>query len=742
MASKRGGGGVVAAVSLTMAVAFVAIALFVLYESVGVACRYAESSSELYASELALELPDTLPHANGMDAVCFAASGEVTKTTTAEVSAGDNVFEHYPVLADLRDQLDADNTGTLRVWTGLGAPLPHEQVLFEVRYVRGASTYVLIINPAKEAFDEMRSRDTVIMLALVVVMLLLLMLVMGIVRWYRKRLIRVATTDELTGLANRRAFASSYEELVEDGTMGEATLALIDVDRFKQINDGFGHASGDLALAAVAAEVREMVGPSGLAGRWGGDEFIGVVRRDPKEATERIEDMVRRVAALEFDEVSDMRVSVSVGSAEVDAGVELQQVVERADDALYVSKEGGRGFLTVYVPGVTPHMTGDKATPVPAQVRPQTIARPMTIAREQEGPNSPQTTTRRARVLDTFVHGLLEAVYRMVPFVAGGGILIALAFLIDGASVNLGSLSAMQRASFGSITPLAGGLKDVGSSAFNFMLPIFAAFFAQQLAGDEAFMAGFAGGYLASQGSSGFLGAIFSALVTALIVRLMRGVINDTAPIVRRVAPVLIYPVFSLLMMYLLMRFVIDPAASAFDAWLTSLLNALEGGSRAVLGGVCGAMMATDLGGPINKAAYHFGTAAIEAGNPDIMASVMVGGMVPPCGIALCMLLFRNRFGEVERDQGAATLFMGLSFITEGAIPFAITDLARVIPACMAGSAVAGTLSEVFGCTLMAPHGGIFVLPVVGSPQLYVVALLAGSLVTAIVLGLLKRAKA
>ncbi|MEE0028406.1 MAG: fructose-specific PTS transporter subunit EIIC, partial [Atopobiaceae bacterium] len=207
----------------------------------------------------------------------------------------------------------------------------------------------------------------------------------------------------------------------------------------------------------------------------------------------------------------------------------------------------------------------------------------------------------------------------------------------------------------------------------------------------------------------------------------------------QRVAPVLLYPVFSLLIMYLLMTFVIDPAASAFDALLTAGLVALEARGHTVLGAVCGAMMATDMGGPINKAAYHFGTAAIASGSPDIMAAVMVGGMVPPCGIALCTLLFGNRFSAEERDQGLATFFMGVSFITEGALPFVLSDPVRVIVSCMAGSAVAGALSVVLGCTLMAPHGGVFVFPVVENPVSYICALALGSLVCAVSLGLLKR---
>lgn len=370
------------------------------------------------------------------------------------------------------------------------------------------------------------------------------------------------------------------------------------------------------------------------------------------------------------------------------------------------------------------------------------VSRSAKETKEHESHEQSLRLTQRPQArhyVNLVIKSLLEAVHHMVPFVAAGGILIAIAFLIDGTSVDLSALPPEERAAFGSITPLAAGLSDVGSAAFNFMLPIFAAFFARGLGGPEAFMAGFAGGYLASQGSSGFLGAILAAVIAGVVCNLMRGFIAETSRQIQRIAPVLLYPLFSLLVMYLLLRFAVGPIAIAFEACLTSILNNLAQGNRTVLGGVLGAMMATDLGGPINKTAYHFGTASILIGEPDIMAAVMLGGMVPPCGIALSMLLFRNRFTQDERDTCASTLFMGLAFITEGAIPFAITDLFRVIPSCMVGSAVASALSEAFGCTLMAPHGGIFVFPVVGNAALYLLSLFLGSIVCALVLGVLKR---
>ncbi|MBR3224900.1 MAG: diguanylate cyclase [Atopobiaceae bacterium] len=674
--------------------------------------------------------------------ILYNDDGTVLLCTQDPSLQGSNVFDLYPNLASSLKDLQSGKTQMVRAWEGLEGILPQGQTLYEARRNDRTGCFTLVAHNAEDVFGPMRERVTTLVLALSVVMILLLLLVMFIVRWYRTRLMRVATTDELTGLANRKWFTSSFEALSAEG-VGEAHLALIDVDKFKGINDTYGHASGDKALAMVAEKVREAAGSTGIAGRWGGDEFIAVLRAPAEEAEARVHQMIDAVAGQTIDE--QIHVSVSVGLAQLRNGDSLERAVERADDALYVTKEGGRGFLTVYEEGVTPHMADDQVGTVrgPAQRMGAKEAGSSTSAANSEDPTTPDAGLKRIKSvrprLDLVVKSLLEAVYKMVPFVAGGGILIALAFLIDAASVDVNTLSAETRANFGSITPIAAGLRDVGSAAFNFMLPIFAAFFARGLAGDEAFMAGFAGGFLSSQGSAGFAGAILAACVAAVVVRLMKGLLHETGPHLQRVAPVLLYPVFSLLIMYLLMTYVIDPVASAFDALLTSLLVTLQKGNSVVLGTVCGAMMATDMGGPINKAAYHFGTAAIASGSPNIMASVMVGGMVPPCGIALCMLLFRNRFDEETRDQGAATLFMGLSFITEGALPFVLTDPLRVIPSCIVGSAVAGGLSEAFGCTLVAPHGGIFVFPVVGNPLMYLVALVAGSLVCAVMLGLLKR---
>ena len=300
---------------------------------------------------------------------------------------------------------------------------------------------------------------------------------------------------------------------------------------------------------------------------------------------------------------------------------------------------------------------------------------------------------------------LMNGVSHMLPFVVGGGILIAIAFLIDGFSVDLNSLPADQRANFGTITQAAAMFKGIGGTAFGFMLPILAGFIAMSIADRPGLAVGFVGGSIAANGTSGFLGALVAGFVAGYIVLLLK-------------------KVFSKL-----------PENTAIN----NGLNGLNGASAVVLGVLLGGMMSVDMGGPVNKAAYVFGTASIAAGNYNIMAAVMIGGMVPPLAIALATIFFKNKFTAEERKAGPTNFIMGLSFITEGAIPFAASDPLHVLPACVVGSAVAGGLSMAFGCTLMAPHGGIFVVPTIGNPLMYLVALVIGSFIACGLLGLLKK---
>mgnify|MGYP006066841185 FL=1 len=334
---------------------------------------------------------------------------------------------------------------------------------------------------------------------------------------------------------------------------------------------------------------------------------------------------------------------------------------------------------------------------------------------------------------------LMNGVSHMLPFVVGGGILIALAFLIDGMSVDLNSLSEEARASFGTITPAAALLKGIGDTAFGFMLPVLAGFIAMAIADRPALAVGFVGGMMAAGGKSGFLGALVAGFAAGYIILLLKKVCGRLPQAVEKIAPVLLYPVFGILLIGVLMTFIVEPVMGSINTALNAGLSGMGGASKIVLGLVLGGMMAVDMGGPFNKAAYVFGTASIAAGNYDIMAAVMIGGMTPPCAIALATLLFKHKFTKEQRETGPTNFIMGLAFITEGAIPFAASDPLRVLPACIAGSAAAGAISMAFNCTLMAPHGGIFVFPVVGNPVMYLVALVAGTLISAVLLGVLKK---
>lgn len=334
---------------------------------------------------------------------------------------------------------------------------------------------------------------------------------------------------------------------------------------------------------------------------------------------------------------------------------------------------------------------------------------------------------------------LMNGVSHMLPFVVGGGILIAIAFLIDGFSVDLNSLPFDERSDFGTITEAAALFKGIGDVAFGFMLPILAGFIAMSIADRPGLAVGFVGGAIAANGTSGFLGALAAGFLAGYLVLLLKKLFEKLPKSLDGLKPVLLYPLIGIFLVGMIMTFIIEPPLGALNTAINNGLNHLNGASAILLGALVAGMMSVDMGGPVNKAAYVFGTASIAAGNYNIMAAVMIGGMVPPIAIALATLFFKHKFTEDERKAGPTNFIMGLSFITEGAIPFAASDPLRVIPTCLAGSAVAGALSMAFGCTLMAPHGGIFVFPTVVHPLFYLVALAIGSVIGCVLLGVLKK---
>ncbi len=326
---------------------------------------------------------------------------------------------------------------------------------------------------------------------------------------------------------------------------------------------------------------------------------------------------------------------------------------------------------------------------------------------------------------------LMNGVSNMLPFVVAGGILIALAFLFDNYEIN--------PSNFGSNTPLAAFFKSVGDAAFGFLLPVLAGFIAVSIADRPAMVVGFVGGFLANSGGAGFLGALLAGFIAGYLVLLLKKVFSTLPQSLEGIKPVLLYPLFGTLLIGVIMKFAINPPVAAANNTLIGFLNSLGTSSKVLLGIVVAGMMAIDMGGPINKAAYVFGIASLESGNFGIMAAVMAGGMVPPLVIALSTTFFKNRFTKEQQDAGKVNYIMGLSFITEGAIPFAAADPLKVIPSCAIGSAVAGALTMIFDCTLRAPHGGIFVLPIIGNWPMYLISIIVGAIVGAIILGFLKR---
>ena len=358
------------------------------------------------------------------------------------------------------------------------------------------------------------------------------------------------------------------------------------------------------------------------------------------------------------------------------------------------------------------------------------------------GTHSEETVQSKGKK-DSFAHRiymqLMNGVSHMLPFVVGGGILIAIAFLIDGQCVDINLLSAAERQNFGTITPAAAFFKGIGGVAFGLMLPVRAGFIAEAIADRPGLALGFVGGMIAAGGKSGFLGALAAGFIAGYVILLLKKVCDKLPESLEKLAPVLFYPVFGILIMGVGMNFVVEPVMGAINTVLNSGLASMNGTSKILLGFILGAMMSVDMGGPFNKAAYVFGTASIVAGNYDIMAAVMIGGMVPPCAIALATIIFKDKFTKEERQSGPVNFIMGLAFITEGAIPYAASDPLHVLPACIIGAGISGALSELFNCTLMAPHGGIFVFPVVGNALMYLVALAIGTAVSTVLLGLFKK---
>ena len=625
-------------------------------------------------------------------------------------------------------------------WTGSNSPFLLMQDCYVVRPLYGGAYFLEVVSRGGDLQALQRRQFTLLLGIDALLMVFVVVLIANIISKYRREILRYATTDELTGLANRKSFNAAFAEFSGAEHRREASLFLLDIDFFKQINDNYGHAAGDNALRHLARGIQDMIKRyGGFGGRWGGDEFIGVLPLDGSKAHEALLELCRKVE--DSRPPDGFRMTISAGVAPVEDGLPLAKLSEKADLALYQSKESGRNTASLYKPDAQKTAsTEKKLVTVAAAIA---HAEKLVIPAKAETPVVSGAAKRfrerlKAYFREHLVKGTILGVRWMAPFIAGGGVLIGLAFLFDAASLDLSALSLDIRAQFGSITPMAATLKAIGGTTFNFMLPVFAGFMAYGINGEEAFMAGFVGGYMTIDSHSGFIGAMIAGMAAGVITGELRQFTNRLPRFFRKVAPIVVYPVFNLIFMQLLSWLIITPLSLSLGGFFTSLLEYAAAKSHVAAGALSGGMMAFDMGGIVNKVAYNYGVDGILNGRADMMASVMAGGMVPPIGISLSIALFRKKFSDAEWERGPGTLFMGLSFITEGALPYVFTDIRRVIPSCMAGSAVAGGLSALFGCTLPAPHGGLFVLPVMGKPLLYALSLAVGSLVTAVLLGLWK----
>ncbi len=336
---------------------------------------------------------------------------------------------------------------------------------------------------------------------------------------------------------------------------------------------------------------------------------------------------------------------------------------------------------------------------------------------------------------------LMNGVSHMLPFVIGGGILIAISFLIDGASVDLNSLPAEERSKFGNITETAHIFNQIGGTSFSFMLAVLSGFIAMSIADRPGLAAGFVGGALSGANGSGFLGALLAGFIAGFLVNTLKKILAILPASLEGTKPILFYPLLGVLFIGLICNFVIGPPVAGINEWLKDTLGHMDPNAKLVMGAVIGGMMAIDMGGPLNKAAYVTGVGLLADGNYYVIAAAMAGGMVPPIAIAISTIFFKSKFTESERKTAPTNIIMGLSFITEGAIPFAAGDPLHVIPACAIGSALTGALVMMFDCTLMAPHGGIFVVPTIGNPGGYLIAIAVGSIVGAVILGIIRKTR-
>lgn len=571
---------------------------------------------------------------------------------------------------------------------------------------------------------------------------------------FQERLKKAATPEEylqVIDAAEQKQLAQEAEEAAAERAEDAVTASEKNREPLQELpsvvskgSTSVGGGSGTAFFAAEMADTDSMdeaaagkgQEPSGRAGEEEKRPFVAAVTACPTGIAHTYmaaEALERKAAAMQVDIKVETNGSGGIKNVLTAADIERAEgIIVACDKNVPVARFAGKKTLFVKV------AAGIK--------EPETLIRkiltgevPVFQGKDPASAESavPDTVTGEGESMGRRVYKhLMNGVSHMLPFVIGGGILIALAFLFD--MGNAGT------AKFGSGTPLAAFLKHIGDLAFSMMMPILAGYIAMSVGERPALMPGVAGGFLAVNGGSGFFGALFAGFIAGYLINLLKKVFAGLPQALEGTKPVLLYPVFGLLLMGLIMTYVINPPTALFNQWLNETLAGMSSSSKVILGLILGGMMSIDFGGPINKAAYVFGTASLadasgQAVSSGIMASVMIGGMVPPIAIALCTLFFKKKFTRRERSSSVTNFVMGFSFITEGAIPFAASDPLHVIPACAIGSAAAGALSMLFNCTVPAPHGGIFVFGVVTNWPMYLAALLIGSGFACLILGLLRK---
>lgn len=738
---------------LFIAGAFALILLSFAYLSTSLTLRYQESETKMLSVELFYLMDEEAKNTTGenrgeilseyftVHAADYADEGISMWLTDAEGNVlAEGVDNASEFKASYLEGLK-DGKSVFKIQNGKTPLFLADMEICIIRSFSDGEYRLVVANDGSKERQIQRMQYVVFFSIGVILAIILIVLISNIISRYKVKIIRLATMDELTGLANRKSFTAEYKRRVlrayDERT--DKSLFLLDIDYFKQINDQNGHSVGDAALVLLADHIKKFVEETGgIAGRWGGDEFIGLINLSVEDARTGLFELCKTIR--EDSQKDEPAFTISVGLTPVDGEKTLAEVCEYADVALYDSKKKGRNTVTVFTESLLSVVeeSGSRREKILKEFK---TTEGMSLNSEKSEKTDLRNQDRDLiRMLrERFLISIVFAVKWMTPFVAAGGILIATAFLFDAASIDLSTLSVDERSELGSITSVATYLKFLGDTTFNFMLPVFSAFMAYSLAGESAFMAGFVGGYMVIDSNSGFIGATIAGLAAGIISREISLFTERLPRFIRGAAPIVIYPVFNLTIVQAISFFLITPAASALGSLFNMILNSARGQSPALVCTLAAGMMSVDMGGIINKIAYNYGLASIAAKDTVIMAAVMAGGMVPPIGIAISGFIFKDRFSKEEKNNGVFSLFMGLSFITEGALPYVIIDVTRVIPSCIAGSALAGLLSSVFGCTLPAPHGGIFVLPVVGHPLLYCAAIGTGAMFTALILGMLKK---